>query len=211
MSVLKDPGLQSLASAHPRQVALALSEYRKRNKMTLQAISDITGVSVGTLSKLENEKGTPSFRTLTRIIQLVDLSSGARPMAKKISAGSSRKTVTLQDQELVAKSDRAIMYIHSAELLKKEMFPMLAQVTLHEVPPIDVWAQHEGEEFIYVVSGVVEVHMEHYRSYKLCAGESTYYDSGMRHVIVSTGEHDAMVLSVSTSQVEGASTWIKPT
>jgi mannose-6-phosphate isomerase-like protein (cupin superfamily)/DNA-binding Xre family transcriptional regulator len=194
----------SLATAEPKDVADALRSYRRRNQLTLQDVSDRIGVSVGTLSKLENQKGTPNFRTLTRIVQLLDLASGetagesGEPSAAPPMMG--RKTVTKPDTTLRVESDRAVMEIHAAELLKKDMFPMVARITLREVPPTEAWAQHEGEEFLYVLSGSIEVHMEHYRPFVLQAGESTYYDSGMRHVVISTEKTDAVVLSVTTSR-----------
>jgi transcriptional regulator with XRE-family HTH domain len=194
----------SLATAEPKDVADALRSYRRRNRLTLQEVSDRIDVSVGTLSKLENQKGTPNFRTLTRIVQLLDLASGETAAApgdpSPAQPRMGRKTVTKPDTTLRVESDRAVMEIHGAELLKKDMFPIVARITLHEVPPVEAWAQHEGEEFLYVLSGAIEVHMEHYRPFVLRAGESTYYDSGMRHVVISIEKTDAVILSVSTSR-----------
>lgn len=185
--------------AGPRDIARALAEYRQRHNMTLQDIAGITGVSIGTLSKLENDKATPSFGTLTRIMRHLDLSAGL-PEEPPDAAPSARKTVTREEDIIVAVTDRAIMSIHAAELLSKQMFPMVAQITLHEAPPIEQWTRHAGDEFIYVLSGTIEVHVEQYRPFIVRKGESTYYDSGMRHVIISHGEEDAVVLSVSTSR-----------
>jgi transcriptional regulator with XRE-family HTH domain len=202
--VVRSQAQLSLANAEPKDVAEALRSYRRRQQLTLQEVSDRIGVSVGTLSKLENQKGTPNFRTLTRIVQMLDLASGGSGPATGDAAPSAqmmgRKTVTKPDTTLRVESDRAVMEIHAAELLKKDMFPIVARITLREVPTIGDWAQHAGEEFLYVLSGTIEVHMEHYRPFVLQAGESTYYDSGMRHVVISTGDSDAFVLSVSTSR-----------
>jgi transcriptional regulator with XRE-family HTH domain len=193
----------SLANTESKDVAEALKSYRRRQQLTLQDVSDRTGVSVGTLSKLENQKGAPNFRTLTRIVQLLDLVNGGNAAAIEGAAPPQlmmgRKTVTKPDSTLRVESDRAVMEIHAAELLKKDMFPIVAQITLRAVPPVEDWTQHEGEEFVYVLSGTVEVHMEHYRPFVLRMGESTYYDSGMRHVVISTSDSDAVVLSVTTS------------
>jgi transcriptional regulator with XRE-family HTH domain len=190
-------------SNEPKAVGRALLEYRQRNDLTLQDISETTGVSVGTLSKLENDKATPSFRTLMRIIQILDLKSGSR-RNQKVSRPSARKAITRIGDALINITDQSVMQIHATELANKQMFPIVAQITLHEVPEIESWTQHEGDEFIYVLTGCVEVFVEQYRPYILNAGESTYYDSGMRHVIISKGPIDATVLSVSTSRPESA-------
>ncbi|WP_051661014.1 XRE family transcriptional regulator [Bosea sp. 117] len=182
----------------PRDIVRALSEYRLRRRMTLQDVANLTGVSVGTLSKLENDKATPSFGTLTRIMRHIDLSADL-PLRPAAPAASARKAVTREENVITATTDRAIMSIHAAELMSKQMFPMVAQITLHETPPVEEWTRHAGDEFVYVLSGEVEVHVEPYRPFVLRSGQSAYYDSGMRHVIVSRGSEDAVVLSVSTS------------
>jgi len=40
-------------------------------------------------------------------------------------------------------------------------------------------SQHRGEEFVYVLSGAIEVHTEHYAPFRLEQGESAYFDSSM--------------------------------
>ena len=186
----------TVGDASANNISMALVEFRMRHELTLQDVADRTGVSIGTLSKLENRRGTPNFRTLTRIIQMLELHDP--PPEAAPAAG--RKTVTKVDDTLSAVSDRAIMSVHAAELLNKSMFPMVAEITLREVPPIAEWAEHAGEEFIYVLTGEIEVLMEHYQPFVLRAGESTYYDSGMRHVVISLGAENATVISVSTSE-----------
>ena len=41
------------------------------------------------------------------------------------------------------------------------------------------WSSHEGEEFILVLKGLVELHTEFYEPARLEAGDSAYIDSGM--------------------------------
>lgn len=191
--------LGSLVGGEPADVGRALVEYRRRHDLTLQDVSALTGVSVGTLSKIENEKATPSFRTLTRLIQVLGLPHPDHG-DETPSGASARKTVTRLDDAIINVTDISVMEIHAAELLNKAMFPMVARILVHEEPPIEEWTRHEGDEFIYVLSGEVEIFVEHYSSFVLKAGESTYYDSGMRHTIVSRSRKDAVVLSVSTSR-----------
>jgi quercetin dioxygenase-like cupin family protein len=69
------------------------------------------------------------------------------------------------------------------------------------LPPAADWSIHEGEEFIYVVEGVLEFHTEHYAPAILRAGDSCYLDSTMRHAFVSKSEAPALVVSVCLSIV----------
>jgi mannose-6-phosphate isomerase-like protein (cupin superfamily) len=54
---------------------------------------------------------------------------------------------------------------------------------------------HEGEEFLYVFSGDVEV-VYGAEIYRLAAGDSIYYDSIVAHNVHSTGSRPARVLAV---------------
>jgi mannose-6-phosphate isomerase-like protein (cupin superfamily) len=55
-------------------------------------------------------------------------------------------------------------------------------------------SSHEGEEFIYVLAGEIEVcyGKEHY---KLNAGDSIYYDSIVPHDVHALGNADARILA----------------
>lgn len=57
-------------------------------------------------------------------------------------------------------------------------------------------AHGEGEGYIYVLSGSIEMHTEFYEPVRLDVGDSAYIDSGMRHAFASLGPEDARILSV---------------
>ena len=46
-------------------------------------------------------------------------------------------------------------------------------------------SRHHGEEFVYVLSGEVELYTEFYEPARLRAGESFYIDSRMGHRVIS--------------------------
>jgi len=54
---------------------------------------------------------------------------------------------------------------------------------------------HEGEEFIYVLAGQIEVSYGNDR-YLLAVGDSIYYDSTTAHQVKAAGESDARILAV---------------
>lgn len=185
----------------------ALADYRKRHDKTLQDIADMSGVSIGTLSKIENGKATPSFNTLRRILGALDLgevTGAALPEARSATKG--RRTATLTGQTVKHVTGNAIMHLHATDLLNKDMFPMTAQITQHEVPPVEEWTTHDGEEFVCVMRGAITVYVENYRPVTLQVGESAYYDSGLRHVLISEGEEDAIIVSVSSGRPDHGST-----
>jgi uncharacterized cupin superfamily protein len=56
-------------------------------------------------------------------------------------------------------------------------------------------SSHEGEEFIYVLHGEIEV-MYGKDIYTLTEGDSIYYDSIVKHHLHSRGESTARILAV---------------
>ncbi|HYW85470.1 MAG TPA: cupin domain-containing protein, partial [Spirochaetia bacterium] len=54
---------------------------------------------------------------------------------------------------------------------------------------------HEGEEFIYVLSGEVEIEYGR-ETYRLSPGDSIYYDSIVPHHVHSAGDGEAKVIGV---------------
>jgi quercetin dioxygenase-like cupin family protein len=56
-------------------------------------------------------------------------------------------------------------------------------------------SSHEGEEFLYVLEGAIEVAYGK-NSYVVNAGESIYYDSIVDHNVHAAGESKARILAV---------------
>jgi mannose-6-phosphate isomerase-like protein (cupin superfamily) len=54
---------------------------------------------------------------------------------------------------------------------------------------------HEGEEFLYVLSGCVEIFLGDY-SDRLSEGDCIYYNSTTPHHVHSVGDSEATILAV---------------
>lgn len=59
--------------------------------------------------------------------------------------------------------------------------------------------RHEGEEFVFVLEGAVEVHTEDYAPFVLRKGESAYLDSTMGHAYLRKGRGRCRVLAVCSA------------
>lgn len=73
------------------------------------------------------------------------------------------------------------------------MEPFLIDVELHS-DDFEL-SSHEGEEFIYVLKGEIEV-IYGQEKYRLGEGDSIYYDSVVPHHLHAAGENDARILAV---------------
>ncbi|MCT4657393.1 MAG: helix-turn-helix domain-containing protein [Cohaesibacter sp.] len=183
----------------PSQSALGqmVREARKKKGWTLEETGQRAGIGRSTLSKIENNQTRPGFDIVRRLTQALELEtpnlflqsgksdiSGRRDVTRK-GEGEPRHTATYQHELLCT------------DLTSKSMLPYTSVIKARDFSDFDDWIRHRGEEFMFVLSGEVELHTEHYRPLKLAAGDSVYYDSGMGHCCISTSKEDAMVLWVS--------------
>jgi DNA-binding XRE family transcriptional regulator/quercetin dioxygenase-like cupin family protein len=185
------------AELNGSQIGARLKEIRRALDRTLAQVSEATGVSISNLSKIENNQISPSFDIMKRLCDGlgVSIEDFMHPGAKSVVSG--RKTTTRRDEGDHFTSGQYDYRAHASEISRKAMVPLEIRVRARKVDEFDHWSQHRGEEFVYVLSGAIEIHTEHYAPFRLERGESGYFDSSMRHVYISVSKEDARVLSVS--------------
>jgi Cupin domain len=83
-----------------------------------------------------------------------------------------------------------------ADIAQKQFVPLLTRLRAHDVAEFPALLSHQGEEFLYVLTGVVEIHTDQYLPLRLEKGDSCYFDSTMGHACVSAGPEDATILWV---------------
>jgi transcriptional regulator with XRE-family HTH domain len=182
-----------------------LKEMRQNARWTLEHLADRSGVSISALSKIENGQVSPAFDTIMKVahaygFSFAELLTGGTNLPPAQTAPRGFRTITRQGQALPFTTALYQYDVHSADLTRKGMIPLVMQVKSRAVPPVDEWSNHKGEEFIYVTRGAVELHTEFYAPVRLEAGESAYIDSTMRHAFVSVGKGDAEVLSICMTE-----------
>jgi transcriptional regulator with XRE-family HTH domain len=186
-----------------------LKSLRLANGLTLEELGEMSGVSISTISKIENRQQKPSFETVLRVaralhinfVQMLESPSTPRHMA--------RRTITRAVDAPNLHGDHYTYATHASEITNKGMVPSLMRIRTRELPPPDQWSTHYGEEFIYVISGILEFHTEEYAPAILNQGDSCYLDSAMRHAFVSKGEEDAVILSIFLSGPQQPSIFAK--
>jgi transcriptional regulator with XRE-family HTH domain len=174
-----------------------LRDMRHGLNATLAEISEKTGVSVSALSKIENDQISASYDILKRICDGLDIGIEDLVSPGEKAVVSGRKTSTRAGEGARFTSGQYDYRVHASEISRKSMMPLEMVIHARSVAEFDHWSRHRGEEFVFVLSGRLEVHTEHYSPFRLEAGESAYFDSSMRHLYISVGDEDARVLSVS--------------
>lgn len=174
-----------------------LKAIRKGRGATLAELGGRAGVSISALSKIENAQMSASYDILKRICDALEIGIEDIVSSGEKSRLSGRKTTTRKGEGDHFQSDQYDYRVHGGEISRKAMTPFEMVVHARSADEFDHWSQHDGEEFVYVLSGAIEIHTEHYAPFRLDAGESAYFDSTMKHLYIAVSEGAARVLSVS--------------
>ena len=83
------------------------------------------------------------------------------------------------------------------QLTQKAMLPYRARIRARSFEEFDGWVRHEGEEFLYVLTGEIQLITEFYAPVNMRRGDSAYYDATMGHNVISVSAEDATILWVT--------------
>jgi len=185
--------------AAPDTTALGqmVREARKKKGWTLEETSRRSGIGRSTLSKIENNQTSPGFDIVRRLTQALDLETPQLFLQTAQADISGRRDITRKGAGEIKETPTYRHELLCTELASKSMLPYVSRIKARDIADFDDWIRHRGEEFMYVLSGTVVLHTEHYRPLTLQTGDSVYYDSSMGHCCVSVSEDDAVVLWVS--------------
>ena len=180
-------------------LAERLRALRTVRGWTLGQTSKATGVAISTLSKIENNLTSPTYDVLLKLanglrMDVAELFSPARD-----HMGAGRRSLEYKGGGELHETPFYRHRLLCSQLSHKRMMPFFTRIKARAIKDDEGWSQHDGEEFVYVLSGTIELHTEYYEPARLDAGDCFYIDSRMRHRVVNHGGTDAEVLWVSTS------------
>lgn len=173
------------------QIGKKIRDLRNTNGLTQQELADRTELTKGYISQLERGQVTPSLITLLDLIECL----GTNPSDFFKQAQEERFVFTEEDYfEKKDSSGNLINWlVPSAQNNQMEPLHMVVQphATLSEDKP------HDGEEFGYVLSGRLIVHLNDNR-FSVEKGQSFYYPADRFHRIENPGDVPAVFLWIST-------------
>ncbi|MEL6124857.1 MAG: cupin domain-containing protein, partial [Pseudomonadota bacterium] len=85
-----------------------------------------------------------------------------------------------------------------ADLTRKSMLPYRTRVRARSMEDFEGWVRHDGEEFLYVLTGRVRFFTEFYEPADMSRGDSAYYDASMGHNVITISEEDAYILWITS-------------
>ena len=200
-AVAKTPRYGSAQDAPDRLPNLGrhLGEIRRTLGLTLKEIEKATGIAASTLSKVQNGQASLSYENLVRLANGLGIEVAHLFTSRELDLKMGRRAITIKGQGRQGATDRYSFELLCSELYNKHMNPGILEITARTLEEAGGLAHHDGEEFIYVLAGPVEIHYEDYQPVRLETGDALYLDSASGHAYVSVGSSAARILAVTTS------------
>ncbi|MCP4352796.1 MAG: cupin domain-containing protein [Desulfobacterales bacterium] len=168
-------------------VGKKIKQVRTEKKISLDRVANETGFSTDYLKEIEAGKTIPPVGSLLQISKALEIDSG----------------FFLREQESTLK-DRVQAYTKRTDNYAYNTLTPGAENKHLKAFRVNIEAmqdhkgvgyQHEGEEFVYVLSGEVEVIVgEHVNT--LAKDESLHFNSGIKHKLKNIGKETAELLVV---------------
>lgn len=170
-----------------------IKELRMQKGLTQEELADRTELSKGFISQLERDLTSPSIATLIDLLQVL----GTTPK-DFFDDDPMEHQVVFNKQDYFEKTDNTLnntieWIIPNAQ--KNIMEPI--RVTLEPGGSTYPDIPHEGEEFGYVLSGSIKIHIGK-KIYTAKQGESFYFTPNKEHFIEASKKSKAVFIWVST-------------
>lgn len=172
---------------------------REFKHISLEEMSQRSGLSVEQISSIENDQYLPSLGPLIKIARALGVRLGTflddnnelGPVVCR--AEKSTSGISFSNDSVDARQN---MVYHSLARQKtgRMMEPFVIDVQPSEETHFKL-SSHEGEEFIYVLEGQIEVDYGK-DTYRLSEGDSIFYDSIVEHHVHGVAEKAARILAV---------------
>ena len=179
-----------------------IKQLREAANLSIEELAKAAGIAPSQVELIENGKVIPTLSCLIKMcrsmgVRLGTVLDGAEHPGPALSKCQERKerTVSLSCDSAGDRSNLNF-YALAAGKSDRNMEPYIIDVEW--IPEKEEKkSQHEGEEFIYVMKGQIELQYGN-DSFTLGEGDSIYYDSIVPHCLSTTGpDQKAKVLAVT--------------
>ena len=198
LSLSRDDGATQTSAPEALNLGERVRALRKDQGLTLEQAARLAGLARSTLSKIENGQMSPTYEAVKKLATGLSISLPQLFTPPSSEQVSGRMAVTREGEAGALITPTYAHDLMAGALSRKAMLPYRTRVHARDLEEFDGWVRHDGEEFLYVLTGIVRLFTEFYEPVDLRRGESAYYDASMGHNVISLSEEDASILWVTS-------------
>lgn len=182
-------------------VGSKIKGIRESKNLSIEEISERSGLSVDQILSIENDQNLPSLGPLIKIARALGVRLGTfmddnDALGPVITRAKDRERDSSISFSNGAADARKHMEYHPLAQQKagRHMEPFVIEINPTDENNFQLSA-HEGEEFIYVMEGQLEIDYGK-EKYQLSEGDSIFYDSIVKHHVHGLPGKSAKILAV---------------
>ena len=175
--------------------------FRESKSLSVEEMSERSGLTTEQIVRIEKDIDLPSLSPLIKIARVLGVRLGTflddqkelGPVVCRKKEVSNATSIGFTNNAVKAEKN---MEYHALSQGKsgRHMEPFLIEISSSEGVEF-LPSTHEGEEFIYVLSGMLEIEYGQ-TTYILEEGDSIYYDSIVPHHVHAYNGYTAKILAV---------------
>ncbi len=183
-------------------IGAKIKSIRETKQLSIEEVAERSGLSIEQIERIEGNIDFPSLAPLIKIARVLGVRLGTflddqselGPVVSRKKDSNDSNSIGFTNNSV---ENRKHMEYHSLSQDKsgRHMEPFLIDVAPSEEGSDFTMSSHEGEEFIYVLAGMVEINYGK-NTYILEEGDSIYYDSIVAHHVHAAANHTAKILGV---------------
>ena len=174
---------------------------RESKNLTIEEIAGRTGLSTVQITRIENNEELPSLAPLIKIARALGVRLGTflddqdelGPVVCRKKDLSNDEGISFSNNARTTNKNMSYFAL-SQDKSGRHMEPFLIDVMPAQKADFDL-SSHEGEEFIYILDGMVEINYGQ-DTYVLEEGDCIYYDSIVEHHVHAGNDQPAKILGV---------------
>ena len=182
-------------------VGAKIKRLRETKNLSIEEIAERSGLAVEQINSIETDQNLPSLGPLIKIARALGVRLGTfmddndalGPIVTRAKDREADRSISFSND---ATDARKHMEYHPLAQQKagRHMEPFVIDINPEDNPNFQLSA-HEGEEFIYVMQGEIEL-VYGKETYRLNEGDTIYYDSIVKHHLHGAPGKSAKILAV---------------
>ena len=185
--------------AAEKTVGEKIKQIRETKKVSLEELAERSGMEITMVQKIEQERNIPSLAPLIKIARalgvrlgtFLDDSDSYGPVV--VRSGEHHKGARFTSQSSEAR-EHLNFFSLAYDKAGRNMEPFIVEIEPGAQSDY-MLSSHEGEEFIYVLEGEIEINYGK-EVYKLAKGDCIYLDSIVLHNVHAGNNTSATILAV---------------
>ncbi|MGF7060377.1 helix-turn-helix domain-containing protein [Brassicibacter mesophilus] len=179
-----------------KELGNKIKELRTSQNLTLKDLSEKTNLSIGYISQLERGLTSVAISTLGNIAEALGVELSYFFSAAKVN---NKRIIRSYEQEVtLVENGRFIHHDLANNIECKDFTPVLKTILPTYTDEVITPYTHNGEEFIYVLEGILTIFIENER-HDIYPGDSIHINSNTPHNWCNYTNKIVKILSVNST------------